>query len=56
MNGPSEAAGKTGKYVRSVLEQLERGLGVHAMVLVTYQDESGEIKISECVHSVFGLS
>ena len=48
-NNPSEATEKTGKYVRSVLDQLERRLGVHAMVFVTYKDVKGEIKISEYV-------
>ena len=52
----SEAMKKTGKYVQSILEQLERALGVHALVLVTYQDESGDVKISECVHATCGLT
>ena len=43
----SEAGKATGKYVHSVLEQLHRALGVHALVLVAYQDESGAVKISE---------
>ena len=53
INGPSEATEKTGKYVQSVLEQLERALGVHALVLVAYQDDSGAVKISEYVYSKF---
>jgi hypothetical protein len=42
---------KTGKYVQSILDQLEHQLGVHAVVLVTYQDIKGDVKISECVSS-----
>lgn len=49
----SEAATKTGKYVQSILDQLWRHLGLHAVVLVTYQDEAGETKISEYVCSTF---
>lgn len=45
----SEATKKTGKYVRSALTELERRLGVHAVILVAYQDDEGEVKISECV-------
>jgi hypothetical protein len=47
----SEAEEKTGKYIHSALKQLEQQLGVHAVVLVTYQDTEGEVKISEYVYS-----
>ena len=53
MSGSSAATKKTGKYIQSVLEQLERELGIHAMVLVTYKDEGGDVKISEYVPSRF---
>ena len=56
INGPSEATEKTGKYVQSVLEQLERALGVYALVLVAYQDDLGAVKISEYVYSKFSLA
>ena len=49
--GPSEVTEKTGKYVCSVLEQLKKRLGVHAVMFVTYRDIEGEVKISECVCS-----
>ena len=42
----SEAAQKTGKYVMSFLDHMGKHLGVHAVVFVAYQDESG-VKISK---------
>ena len=53
VNGSSEAETKTGKVVQSALDQLDRALGVHALVLATYKDGSGEIKISEYEPSQF---
>ena len=35
----------------SVLKQLEWQLGVHAVLIVTYKDTEGEVKISEYVPS-----
>ena len=55
-NNPSEATEKTGKYVRSILDQLELRLGVHAVMFVTYKDVEGEIKISEYVCTVCCLA
>lgn len=50
VDGPSEATYKTGKYLQSILDQLRRALGVHAMVVVAYKDETGAVKISEYIH------
>ena len=55
-NNPSEATEKTGRYIRSVLDQLEHRLGVHAVMFVTYKDVEGEIKISEYVCSMCCLA
>jgi len=55
-NNPSEATEKTGRYVRSALDQLELRLGVHAVIFITYKDVKGEIKISEYVCSMCCLA
>lgn len=46
-----EAEEKTGKYVHSLLKQLEQQLGVHAVMFVAYKDSNDDIKISEYVFS-----
>jgi hypothetical protein len=46
-----EAEEKTGKYVHSLLKQLEQQLGVHAVMFVAYKDTNDEIKVSEYVFS-----
>jgi hypothetical protein len=42
-----EAQQKTGKAVLSFLDHLKKQLGVHAVVMVAYQDEESNVKISE---------
>lgn len=49
INHPSLAEEKTGKYVTSILSQLEKQLGIHVVMFVTYQDSHGDVKISEYV-------
>jgi hypothetical protein len=39
--------------VVSFLEHLKRHLGIHAVVLVAYQNPEMKIKISECVYRFF---
>ena len=43
----SEVQEKTGKYVHSFLSHLKKNLGVHAVILVAYQDVEEKMKISE---------
>lgn len=40
-----------GKYAMSFLKQFERQLGAHAVLVVTYKNTQGEVKISEYVSS-----
>ena len=53
ISNPSEAEERAGKYIASLLKQLESHLGVHAMVFVAYQDTAGAVKISEYVCLMF---
>ena len=46
-----EAEEKTGKYISSLLKQLEQQLGLHAFIFVAYKDTQDEVKISEYVLS-----